>query len=137
MSAFTPLWNIQWICSTQHHVSRAMCSAGSVLYRVKNFYGWTVHSKHNVKYLNWCSKAYFMHHKPRIKYSFLPVFFIHLLLFRLQAISLWVCGKVPLRDSIVNTNTCTTSMSLIKIYLKFHKNTPTCFGHTDHHQGVL
>ena len=32
--------------------------------------------------------------------------------------------------SIVNTNTCTTLMLLIKIYLKFHKNTPTCFGHT-------
>ena len=31
--------------------------------------------------------------------------------------------------SIVNTNTCTISMSLIKIYLKFLKNTPTCFGH--------
>ena len=32
--------------------------------------------------------------------------------------------------SIVNTNTCTTSMSLIKIYLKFLKNPPTCFGHS-------
>ena len=32
--------------------------------------------------------------------------------------------------TIVNTNTRTTSMSLIKIYLKFHKNTPTCFGHS-------
>ena len=35
-----------------------------------------------------------------------------------------------LRHSIVNTNTCTTSILLIKIYLKFHKNTPTYFGHT-------
>ena len=32
--------------------------------------------------------------------------------------------------STVNTNTCTTSLSLIKIYLKFLKNTPTCFGHS-------
>ena len=32
--------------------------------------------------------------------------------------------------SIVNTNTCTTSMSLTKIYLKFLKDTPTCFGHS-------
>jgi len=30
----------------------------------------------------------------------------------------------------INTNTCTTSMSLIKIYLKFLKNTPACFGHS-------
>ena len=33
-------------------------------------------------------------------------------------------------NSIVNTNTCTTSMSLNKIYLKFLKNTPTCFAHS-------
>ena len=33
-------------------------------------------------------------------------------------------------QSIVNTNTCTTSLSLIKIYLKFLKNTSTCFGHS-------
>ena len=34
------------------------------------------------------------------------------------------------QHSVVDTNTCTTSMSLTKIYLKFLKNTPTCFGHS-------
>ena len=33
-------------------------------------------------------------------------------------------------NTIVNTNTCPTSILLIKIYLKLHKNTPTCVGHT-------
>ena len=32
--------------------------------------------------------------------------------------------------SIVNTNTCATSMSLVKVYFKFLKNTPTCFCHS-------
>ena len=38
--------------------------------------------------------------------------------------------EIFLTYSIVNTNTCTTPMSLIKIYLKFLQNTPTCFGHS-------
>jgi len=41
----------------------------------------------------------------------------------------WLVNETSVH-SIVNTNTCTTSMSLIKIYLKFLKNTPTCFGHS-------
>ena len=43
----------------------------------------------------------------------------------------------PTIYSIVNTSTFTTSMLLIKIYLKFHKNTPTYFRSDDHHQGGL